>query len=210
MPGKRFIDGSFRVGELVRVDYTDSGDSACSYHGFGEFCEYADRTAWGYEDHVVVKVGEERCCFPLDNLRKVQPHLTAIHRSKPSAPATRLNNAGLIKGRCMDYGCGWGRDAEDFGMDKYDTWFFPRKPRGLYDTILCTYVLNVVPVEQQEGILESIRGLLKPGGSAYITVRRAVRKPRLGRGCVIQRQVVMKGCRVLWRNKQYYTYVMGA
>jgi hypothetical protein len=49
-----------------------------------------------------------------------------------------------------------------------------KAPRVQYDTIVCTYVLNVVPEEVQEQILETIRGLLKPEGRAYVSVRRDI------------------------------------
>ena len=110
---------------------------------------------------------------------------TAITRKKLSAPMNWLyNNHKLLSGiigqggqsrdyNLLDYGCGKGSDAEYLSMDRYDPHFFPELVEGkLYDTITCTYVLNVVTEEQQYDILNRIKQLLKEDGTAYITVRR--------------------------------------
>lgn len=89
-----------------------------------------------------------------------------------SAPARYLKGKGFIKGLVLDYGCGRGKDAEELGADAYDPTFAPDPPTGMYDTILCTYVLNVVSEETEAQILGKIETLLKPGGAAYVTVRR--------------------------------------
>jgi hypothetical protein len=98
------------------------------------------------------------------------PHKTAIRRNKLSKPMEYLLTKGLLIGRVLDYGCGHGEDADHIGADKYDPHWFPKKPVGLYDTITCHYVLNVVP--EASDILKDIRSLLIPGGKAYVTVRR--------------------------------------
>ena len=109
---------------------------------------------------------------------------TAIARSKPSAPIRHLHQAGLLVGRCLDYGCGRGMDADTYGMEGYDPTWRPREPSGRFDTITCTYVLNVVDEAAQEAILAAVRGLLAPGGAAYISVRRDLpREGMQGRGC---------------------------
>ena len=100
-------------------------------------------------------------------------HLTAITRKKLSAPASWLRNKGQIRGRILDYGCGRGFDAKELNADKYDPFFSHCPPHGQYDTILCTYVLNVIPNSQERSrILNKIKGLLNEGGRAYISVRR--------------------------------------
>ena len=132
---------------------------------------------------------------------------TAIARTKASAPARRLFKAGLLKGRCLDYGCGRGKDADTFGMEKYDPAFYSKNPRGKFNTITCTYVLNVVKPVDMPRILRSIQGLLVPGGRAYITVRRDIKASQPGKG-VTQRLVTLANTEVVWENKQYCTYIL--
>jgi ATP adenylyltransferase len=100
------------------------------------------------------------------------PQRTAIKRTRVSAPTRYLNSKGLLVGRVLDYGCGYGEDASEFGFEVYDPYFFPRMPRGKFDTIICNYVLNVVPENIQNWIVRDIERRLKPNGFAYITVRR--------------------------------------
>lgn len=99
-------------------------------------------------------------------------HKTAIRRKAMSAPAKLLQSKGLIKGRVLDYGCGHGYDATALGADGYDPFWKPTEPQGLYDTILCTYVLNVIEdVEERRRVLDRIKNLLAPNGNAYVSVR---------------------------------------
>ena len=99
-------------------------------------------------------------------------HKTAITRNKPSAPMMRLKASGRLKGRVLDYGCGKGFDASHFGMDSYDPHYQPDMPDGLFDTIVCNYVLNVIEsVEERERVVADIRSRLTDSGRAYITVR---------------------------------------
>jgi hypothetical protein len=134
-------------------------------------------------------------------------YLTAIHRVTPSAPARSLKKAGLLLGRMLDYGCGYGKDAETYGMDKYDTHFCPHRPEGEYDTVTCTYVLNVVDPKDVPYILGDIQGLLAPGGRAYLTVRRDLKASTVkGRG-TFQRNVILN-LPVTLKGKGYCTYLM--
>lgn len=102
-------------------------------------------------------------------------HLTAISRSKPSAPLQYLRGGGLIRGRVLDYGSGRGDDAKFLDSDAYDPYYNDVKPEGPYDTILCTYVLNVISEESlRKQVIRKIKKLLDPRGIAYVTVRRDV------------------------------------
>ena len=105
-------------------------------------------------------------------------HKTAISRSKPSAPAQWLyDNRSVPADRSvLDYGCGRGKDVDHFYWEGYD----PNSPdeelrlpiAGEFDTILCTYVLNVIENEwERKDVLTMIRTLLSKDGTAYITVR---------------------------------------
>jgi len=100
-------------------------------------------------------------------------HLTAIARKGHSSPVKHLQAKGLLRGRLLDYGCGRGSDCDLLQCDGYDPYYRSEAPQGPYDTIYCVYVLNVLPtVEEREDVLAKIRGLLAPGGTAYIAVRR--------------------------------------
>jgi len=99
-------------------------------------------------------------------------HKTAMARSKPSAPAKWLHGQGLIQGRALDYGCGRGMDADTYGMERYDPYFSPDYPREKFDTIFCTFVLNVIESQRsRDSVVGDVISLLTPDGVAYITVR---------------------------------------
>jgi hypothetical protein len=114
---------------------------------------------------------------------------TAMTRSKPSLPMRELEEQGLLQGRMLDYGAGKGFDADRLGMEKYDPTFWPEAPEGSFDTITCNYVLNVVPPESEDEILGHIEELLAPGGTAYIAVRRDVKRDGLTGSGTYQRRV---------------------
>lgn len=61
-------------------------------------------------------------------------------------------------------------------MDRFDPHFHPEIPKGPYELILCSYVLNVVYEEEQEQIIEHIKSLLTPDGKVYFTVRRDIKE----------------------------------
>lgn len=101
---------------------------------------------------------------------------TAMRRYRVSAPAAWLHSQGLLVGNKLDYGCGLSIDntLDPLGFNRWDPYWAndPRVFTERYDTILCTYVLNVIPdANERKEVLENIRGLLSPGGIAYITVR---------------------------------------
>ena len=98
-----------------------------------------------------------------------------------SFPMSWLKRKGKLKGKILDYGCGFGSDADLLNntgadVDKFDTYYFNTAPSGQYDTITCIYVLNVVEPVIQTDILLEISRLLKPGGKAYFAVRRDIKK----------------------------------
>ncbi|PIG93552.1 HIT family protein [Gloeocapsopsis sp. IPPAS B-1203] len=108
-------------------------------------------------------------------------HLTAIERTHLSFPAKFLLNNNLLKGKILDFGCGFGNDVKllrqkSFDITGYDPYYFPHYPQNKFDTILCFYVLNVLFPEEQANILMEVSHLLKPGGKAYYSVRRDLKK----------------------------------
>jgi len=134
----------------------------------------------------------------------IQGASTAIQRTRAPEPLRWLNNHNLIKGRALDYGSGrqcW------YDMVCYDPYWRPVKLSGLFDTITCNYVLNVVPQATQRSVLNKIHRLLRPGGTAYITVRRDIpRAGKQGRG-TFQRYIKL-GLPSIRRTSGYEIYKM--
>ena len=103
-------------------------------------------------------------------------HLTAIARTAPSAPLRWLESEGHLKGRVLDFGCGRGSDADWLQCDRYDPHYHPYLPTGKYDTVLCTYVFNVLPKEEEYRLLTQILDLLRKDGTAYVSVRNDLKR----------------------------------
>ena len=102
---------------------------------------------------------------------------TAINRVKASAPTCLLFDANLLTGRILDYGCGRGADTRWLAQQGLDvTGWDPNHASDTectsdYDTIVCNYVLNVLPTEMETRELAAIKAQLAPNGLAYIAVR---------------------------------------
>ena len=103
-------------------------------------------------------------------------HKTAIARKTLSVPMKYLNGKGLLKGRILEFGCGKGFDADSLNIEGYDPFHRPEKPEGKFNTVVCNYVLNVVTDDQVHSVLKNIHDYLVVGGTAYITVRRDIKK----------------------------------
>jgi SAM-dependent methyltransferase len=117
---------------------------------------------------------------------------TATRRTAPSRAAQLLVSRGLIRGRVLDYGCGFGLDADTFGWEAYDPYYRPREPVGSYDTIVCTLVLNVPSRNNRAKVLRRIQALLAPDGRAYLGVARNLPETgKLGVRHCIQSYVVL-------------------
>lgn len=104
-------------------------------------------------------------------------HKTAIARKTLSTPVRFLLGAQLLMGRILDYGCGRGSDvallfASNLFVTPFDPHYFPKSHFGQYETIMCNFVLNVIPDEDERAfVLLRIQHLLAEGGTAYISVR---------------------------------------
>lgn len=106
-------------------------------------------------------------------------HLTAKKRDQLSYPAKILLKKNLLQGEVLDFGCGFGTDADlirakGISIDAYDKYYFPDYPQKKYDTIICFYVLNVLQPIDQAKVLMQISQLIKPTGKAFFAVRRDV------------------------------------
>jgi len=105
------------------------------------------------------------------------PYLTAIKRTDLSVPTRYLLQHYLLKGRILDFGCGFGYDTDElkkrgFDIVGYDYYYRPDFPEGKFDTIICNYVLNVLEPYAQAEVLMNVTNLLSPKGTAYFAVRR--------------------------------------
>jgi SAM-dependent methyltransferase len=116
-------------------------------------------------------------------------HKTSISRSKMSAPCKWLLDKGVLVGSVLDFGCGRGKDIEELrklgvaaeGWDpnpKLD--YDPSVLDYEYDTVLCTYVLNTLPEEEENKVIAAALRCVKSGGSLLVSVRRDV--PKKGSG----------------------------
>ena len=116
----------------------------------------------------------------------------AIKRSTPSRAATLLVERGLVIGRTLDYGCGYGLDAATFSWDAYDPYYRPAEPAGSYDTIVCTLVLNALSRNNRAKVLARIQALLTEDGRAYLGVARDLpATSKLGMHHSLQNYVVL-------------------
>lgn len=116
---------------------------------------------------------------------KHYPNLTAKSREKPSFPTKWLWERDYIQGRVLDFGSGYEKDGEflrhkGYNVQNYDPYYQPEYPEGPFDTILCQYVLNVLPPLEQTGVIMRISELLKSNGRAYFAVRRDIHPKNKG------------------------------
>lgn len=112
-----------------------------------------------------------------------------------------LADRKLLIGKLLDYGCGNGFDAAYYKTERYDIYYAPFLPTEEFDTITCIYVLNVVSLEDQIGILNVIKERLSPKGNAYIAVRRDIPKC----GTKTQDYVVLD-CPEIVSNRRFVIY----
>lgn len=109
------------------------------------------------------------------------PYLTAIKRTDLSVPVRYLLNHDLLKGRILDFGCGFGYDTDElkrrgYDITGYDYYYRTEYPQGKFDTIFCVYVLNVLEPYAQAEVMMNISNLLSPKGTAYFAVRRDLKE----------------------------------
>lgn len=116
----------------------------------------------------------------------------AIKRTSPSLAALTLLEAKLITGRVLDYGCGFGFDADRFAWTGYDPYYRNVQLEGNFDTIVCNYVLNALSRNNRTKVMRRIQELLVEDGSAYLTVPRDIPfEGKLGMNHSMQNYVVL-------------------
>lgn len=129
---------------------------------------------------------------------------TAMTRDKAPAPMRWLREQGMITDNTLDYGCG---RRTFYYMEGWDPeWKQNGNILKEWQDIYCGYVLNTLTVEEEAMVLMKINQILKPGGCAYIVVRRDLPlEGRQGRGCW-QRYVRLNLPVVYEKNGNYIIY----
>lgn len=113
---------------------------------------------------------------------------SAVRRKDMGPVLKYLLSRGKLKGKVLDYGCGYGTEVlmlrkmeiNAYGYDPNFTYSAKSNPDNvlsssiptdLYDTIYCIGVLHHIPFKStQLDILIEIFSLLNPGGAAYFFV----------------------------------------
>jgi ATP adenylyltransferase len=103
----------------------------------------------------------------------------AIRRQTVSKTAGFLHDRRLLRGRILDYGCGFGFDADHFDWEAHDPHYRQKLPAGLFDTIVCNHVANMLTRDSRQELYRSIQALLGVNGKAYLSVSRKI--PRTGK-----------------------------
>lgn len=137
---------------------------------------------------------------------------TAIYRKNVfSAPVRWLwQNNFLFCGYgefLLDFGCGKSHDADLLQEYKYDPYYFDNKWvfDYKYDIILCSYILNTLLKNDESKILKQLRLLLTKNGTAYITVRRNIKKEGYTSIGTYQRNVILN-LPIIKENSDYCIY----
>jgi hypothetical protein len=100
----------------------------------------------------------------------------AIRRATVSKTARFLVEHRLLRGRILDYGCGFGLDADQFGWEAFDPHYRQKLPGGRFDTIVCNHVANMLTRQSRQKLFQAVQALLTAQGRAYISVSRKIPK----------------------------------
>jgi len=116
----------------------------------------------------------------------LQSELTALPSSIPNAPLRKfLKWTNGTYRYVLDLGCGNIRDsdlyAEHFRSTTfYDPYFRPETRSKLhthfYNLVICTYVLNVLPIRERKRVITVLRYHLRLGAEILLAVRHISRR----------------------------------
>ena len=98
----------------------------------------------------------------------------AMNRKNPSKASCILFNLNLLSKDVLDFGCGYGFDADYYKWDKFDPYYYDNYPSRNFSNIVCINVLNVVSKRIRKEIISNIQELLTEDGIAYLCVPRNV------------------------------------
>ena len=84
----------------------------------------------------------------------------------------------MLRGRILDFGCGRGDIGRflDGDIEQWDPNWYPKRPRGKFDTVTCIYVLNTLSGNVRESALKDAMSFVRKGGRLFVAVRRDVEK----------------------------------
>ncbi len=135
---------------------------------------------------------------------------TAISRTRLSAPAAYLDEQGLLRRRILDFGCGRGdlaRFLDDRNVYQWDPHHHPTTPIGLFDTVVCIYVLNVLSPSPRRRALWAAKEYVRRGGCLYVAVRRDLQREGLTSAGTSQYNVVLRLPSLVRRSRfEIYTW----
>ena len=98
----------------------------------------------------------------------------AIRRSTVSFAAEWLVREGHVMGRVLDFGCGFGFDADHYGWEAVDPYYRQQDLQGPFDTIICNHVVNMLTRASRKRTIHQIQGLLATEGVAFLIVPRNI------------------------------------
>lgn len=98
----------------------------------------------------------------------------AMNRKTPSKASCILSKLNILGDDVLDYGCGYGFDANYYKWDKFDPYYFDNYPSTKFQNIVCINVLNVVSKKIRLEIITNIKELLNDNGIAYLCVPRNI------------------------------------
>lgn len=132
-------------------------------------------------------------------------------RKYPSKVSTWIHENNLDKGNVLDYGCGYGIDADTYGWYKYDPYYLCDDIKEKkFDVIICTNVLSAVSRKVREEIITNIQSYLKTSGTAYLNLPRNL--PKTGKLSGYNRRpqnyVVLNGLETIRLEKEKYEIVV--
>ena len=108
-------------------------------------------------------------------INRTKVYLGGAPKRKFESKASKiLKSLDVLKGSIIDYGCGYGYDADLNNWDKYDPYYFDKKIEKLYDTVVCINVLSAISSKIREETIDSIREILKDDGFCYFCVPRNI------------------------------------
>ena len=128
------------------------------------------RPLWPLGEERVAKIKGKR------GFRFIKELGGAIRRGTVSKTARFLDERRLLRGRVLDYGCGFGFDADHFGWEAYDPHYRQKVPDGLFDTVVCNHVANMLTRDSRQELFRALQALLAPQGKAYVSVSRRIPK----------------------------------
>ena len=98
----------------------------------------------------------------------------AMNRKNPSKSSCVLSSLNVLTNDVLDFGCGYGFDANYYNWEKFDPYYFDNYPNKKFKNIVCINVLNVVSKKIRNEIISNIQELLEDSGVAYLCVPRNV------------------------------------